>query len=55
MLHVAVVRSPFAHATISGIDTGPATEVPGVVAVYTATDLCADRISLPNAWSVTSD
>ncbi|WP_433035582.1 xanthine dehydrogenase family protein molybdopterin-binding subunit [Actinomycetospora sp. CA-053990] len=55
MLHVAVVRSPLAHATISGIDTGPATEVPGVVAVYTATDLGADRISLPNAWSVTPD
>jgi aerobic carbon-monoxide dehydrogenase large subunit len=55
MLHVAVVRSPLAHAMITTIDTDPATKVPGVVAVYTAADLGADRVSLPNAWSVTPD
>jgi carbon-monoxide dehydrogenase large subunit len=48
MLHVAVVRSPLAHATITGIDTGPAVEVPGVVAVYTAADLGAGEVTLPN-------
>jgi carbon-monoxide dehydrogenase large subunit len=38
-LHVAFVRSPLAHARITGIDTGPAAAAPGVVAVYTAGDL----------------
>ncbi len=39
MLHVALVRSVFPHATLNGIDTAAATAAPGVVAVYTASDL----------------
>src|SRR6266508_4497026 len=35
MLHMAVLRSPFAHATIRSIDTSQATALPGVVAVVT--------------------
>ena len=38
-LVVAFVRSPFAHAVITGIDTSEAAKAPGVVAVYTAEDL----------------
>ena len=38
-LHVKVVRSPFAHATIRSIDTEAARAMPGVVAVYTGADL----------------
>jgi carbon-monoxide dehydrogenase large subunit len=38
-LHVAFVRSPFAHALINGIDSTEAAKAPGVVAVYTAEDL----------------
>ena len=34
-----VVRSPFAHGVIRGIDTGAAAGMPGVLAVYTARDL----------------
>ncbi|MDQ7025137.1 MAG: molybdopterin-dependent oxidoreductase [Anaerolineae bacterium] len=34
-LHMAVVRSPHAHANIKGIDTSAAEAMPGVVAVYT--------------------
>lgn len=34
-LHVAFVRSVYAHAKITGIDTSAALETPGVVAVYT--------------------
>ncbi len=34
-----VVRSPHAHATIERIDTASARAVPGVLGVYTATDL----------------
>jgi aerobic carbon-monoxide dehydrogenase large subunit len=35
MLHMAILRSPFAHAKINGIDTSKASAVPGVVAVVT--------------------
>ncbi|HEY7755173.1 MAG TPA: aerobic carbon-monoxide dehydrogenase large subunit [Actinomycetota bacterium] len=35
MLHMAILRSPFAHATIKGIDTSRAAALPGVVAVVT--------------------
>ncbi|MBD8869967.1 xanthine dehydrogenase family protein molybdopterin-binding subunit [Nocardioides donggukensis] len=38
-LHTAFVRSPYAHATLAGIDTGDAAQAPGVVAVRTAADL----------------
>src|SRR5262249_16900604 len=41
MLHVAFVRSPYAHAKISGINLAAARAVPGVVAVYTAKDINA--------------
>ncbi len=40
-LHVAFVRSPLAHARISGIDTVEAARTPGVVAVLTIEDLAA--------------
>jgi carbon-monoxide dehydrogenase large subunit len=35
MLHMAILRSPFAHAEIKGIDTSRAAALPGVVAVVT--------------------
>ncbi|TCZ54289.1 xanthine dehydrogenase family protein molybdopterin-binding subunit [Roseicella aquatilis] len=38
-LHAAMVRSPYAHGVIRGIDTAAAREVPGVVAVFTGADL----------------
>ncbi len=39
MLHACFVRSPFARATINGIDTSEALALPGVHAVFTAEDL----------------
>ena len=39
MLHAAFVRSPHAHAMITGIDTDFAATMPGVHAVYTLADL----------------
>src|SRR3970040_1950883 len=39
MLHVAFVRSPYAHAKIKGIDVSQALGREGVVAIYTADDL----------------
>ena len=39
-----IVRSPYAHGIIRGIDTEAARAVPGVLAVYTAADLAAGGI-----------
>jgi carbon-monoxide dehydrogenase large subunit len=39
MLHVAFVRSPYAHARINNIDVSQALGREGVVAIYTANDL----------------
>lgn len=49
MLHVALVRSPYAHAKINSIDTSQALAHPGVVAVYTGDDMM-DINPLPAAW-----
>jgi aerobic carbon-monoxide dehydrogenase large subunit len=35
MLYMAILRSPFAHARINGVDTSKASELPGVIAVVT--------------------
>ncbi|HEV2362246.1 MAG TPA: molybdopterin cofactor-binding domain-containing protein [Acidimicrobiales bacterium] len=55
-LHVAIVRSPFAHANIRSVDTSAAASMPGVAAVYSGRDL-ADLWAgpLPCAWPVTAD
>ncbi|MDP6689247.1 MAG: xanthine dehydrogenase family protein molybdopterin-binding subunit [Alphaproteobacteria bacterium] len=39
MLHLALVRSPHAHAHVGAIDTAEALALPGVVAVFTAENL----------------
>src|SRR2546428_8947408 len=46
-LECCFVRSPYAHARITGIDAGAARGVPGVVAVYTAADLPFGGVDLP--------
>ena len=56
LLHIAVVRSPFAHARINSIDTSAAQEMPGVSAIYTAADLDPEGTTgLPCAWPVTPE
>jgi aerobic carbon-monoxide dehydrogenase large subunit len=55
MLHLAVVRSPVAHAKISSIDVSVAQEAPGVVAVLTGRDVADEQGSIPCAWPVTPD
>src|SRR5829696_6925348 len=42
MLHMALLRSPYAHARITSIDASAAKEQPGVVAVYTDEDLASE-------------
>ena len=49
------LRSPHAHALIKGIDIKAAAALPGVAAIYTGTDLAADKIGgLPCAWGVSN-
>jgi carbon-monoxide dehydrogenase large subunit len=55
MLHVAYLRSPFAHARITRIDVSGALQVPGVVAAFSGDDFGAEQGSLPCAWPVTPD
>ncbi|HWD07168.1 MAG TPA: molybdopterin cofactor-binding domain-containing protein [Amycolatopsis sp.] len=56
LLHLAVLRSPMAHAKITSLDTSAAKQSPGVVAVYTAKDLDPDgSIGMPCAWPITPD
>src|SRR5699024_4617378 len=55
MLHMAMVRSPFAHARITSIDIDEARRAPGVIAVYTGADLQDAHSGMPNAWPVTPD
>src|SRR5260370_14105740 len=43
-LSVLFVRSPHAHARLIGIDRSAALASPGVVAIYTADDLLADKL-----------
>ena len=69
MLHMSVVRSPFAHARIRSIDPGPAKSAPGVVAVLTARDFkdhiagglpvsasfVAEKKQVPNQFPIATD
>jgi carbon-monoxide dehydrogenase large subunit len=43
-VHAVFVRSPFAHARITGIDTGEAEQAPGVLAVLTAAELGSEPV-----------
>ena len=55
MLHLAMVRSPFAHATITSIGVDAAKASPNVVTVITGKDIAEEQGSLPNAWPITPD
>lgn len=55
LLHLAVLRSPMAHARIRAVDVSPALDRPGVVAAFSGADLADGLGSLPCAWPVTED
>jgi carbon-monoxide dehydrogenase large subunit len=55
MLHMAMVRSPYAHATITNIDTSEAKLAPNVVAVLTGADLGEAQGVNINAWAITPE
>ncbi len=48
MTHLAILRSPYAHANIRSIDTSAAKAMPGVLAVITGADIPYNP--LPMAW-----
>jgi carbon-monoxide dehydrogenase large subunit len=55
MLHLAIVRSPVAHAKIRSVDLEAARSAPGVLAVYSGRDFAEEQGSIPCAWPVTPE
>jgi aerobic carbon-monoxide dehydrogenase large subunit len=55
LLHMAILRSPVAHARISRVDVSGALQRPGVVAAFSGADLAGELGVLPCAWPVTPD
>ncbi len=55
MAHLAVVRSPYAHAKVTRIDAARARALPGVLGVFTGQDMQAAGFgNIPCAWVVTN-
>jgi carbon-monoxide dehydrogenase large subunit len=48
MTHMAILRSPYAHANIGSVDTSAARKMPGVIAAFTGADIPYNP--LPFAW-----
>jgi carbon-monoxide dehydrogenase large subunit len=56
MVWASIVRSPYAHATITRADVSKAREAEGVVAAFTGADLADEwAATLPCVWLVTED
>ena len=55
MLYLAILRSPLAHARITGVDVSAALREPGVVTAFTGRDVADTQGSLPCAWPVAED
>ena len=52
MLHMAILRSPYAHARITRLDVSRAKAMPGVQAVYMGKDLDGKVNAVPCAWLI---
>ena len=55
MVHLAILRSPYAHARITSVNTAPALELPGVIAAFSGQDVAETQGVLACAWPVTED
>lgn len=56
MSHAVIVRSPYAHARINGINIEAAKNHPGVVAVFIGQDMVDDGINpIPTGWQIGED
>lgn len=54
-LHMAILRSPYAHAKVTKLDVKPALARPNVIAAYGAEELGDLNGSIPCVWPVTDD
>ncbi len=55
MVHLAILRSPMAHAKITSIDVSGARTARGVLGAWSGKDFAAAQGDLPCAWPVTPD
>ncbi|WP_298322894.1 xanthine dehydrogenase family protein molybdopterin-binding subunit [Haloactinopolyspora sp.] len=55
MMHLAILRSPMAHARITHIDVTSARGLPGVFDVFTGRDVADMQGLMPCVWPVTED
>src|SRR3954447_9636925 len=55
MLHLAILRSPMAHAKVKRVDVSPALKQPGVIAAFSGAASADEGGSLPCGWRVTED
>jgi carbon-monoxide dehydrogenase large subunit len=55
MLHMAILRSPHAHARITRVDLSGALSAPNVVAAFSGADVAETQGALACAWPVTED
>jgi aerobic carbon-monoxide dehydrogenase large subunit len=55
MLHMAILRSPYAHARVNSVDTSAAANAPNVIAAFSGADVAETQGVLACAWPVTED
>lgn len=55
MLHMAILRSPYAHARITSLDVSAAANAPNVIAAFSGADVASSQGTLACAWPVTED
>jgi carbon-monoxide dehydrogenase large subunit len=55
MLHLAILRSPMAHARIANVDVSSARRRPGVIGAFSGQDFKDVQGTIPCAWPVTED
>ncbi len=55
MLHLAILRSPMAHARITNIDVSPALEMSGVIEAFSGHDVADMQGAMPCVWPPTDD
>jgi carbon-monoxide dehydrogenase large subunit len=55
MLHLAILRSPHAHARITRVDISGALNAPNVITAFSGADVAETQGTLACAWPVTED
>jgi aerobic carbon-monoxide dehydrogenase large subunit len=55
LLHMAILRSPMAHARLTAVDVSAARQRPGVIAAFSGQDFKDVQGSVPCVWPVTED